>query len=70
MGRSQIKKSIKVIKLKEMELTGKDVLVLESFDDFIWMTGSLEHIYEFKGDYYSLGDDIVFCYHKNKEDKK
>ena len=56
-----MKKEVKVIKLKEIDLQTKDVLKIKNLDDFLYLAGN-DIVFQFNKCYYLICDTFVYWY--------
>ena len=52
----------RVVECAQIDLVGKDVLVLKNWHDFLWILGGNLTIYKSQDCYYILSSDVIHVY--------
>lgn len=60
-------KELRVIEVKSIDLQEKDMIVIERFDDFLWLTRNDACVWKLKEHYYSLTDTVAYVFFTGKE---
>lgn len=60
-------KETRVVEVRSIELREKDILVIDSFDDFLWLTKNDACVWKLAEQYYSLADSVAYVFFEKKK---
>ena len=65
MDKLKLPRGAQIINCKSIEFASKDTIVLDKWEDFLWLLGNCMSIYKLENSLYHIGDVVVYIYNLN-----
>ncbi len=67
MIKLKLPRGSQIINCKSIEFVNKDMIVLDKWEDFLWLLGNCMSIYKLKNSLYHIGPEVCYIYNLNGE---
>lgn len=57
-----LKVPIKVIEVESLELSGKDIVKIKIYEDFVYLCDGMSTVFKLSNSYYLIGDIVAYVY--------
>ncbi len=60
--KKELPRGVQVLECKSIEFAGKDIIIIEKWDDFMWLLGSALTIFKIKNCLYYVTSEVAYIY--------
>ncbi len=68
MNKLKLPRGSQIINCKDIKFTDKDMIVLNKWEDFLWLLGNCMSIYKLEKSLYNISAEVVYIYNLNGDE--